>query len=192
MGDDSYSRGRGFKTQPRILDGHDNYFTLIFCKNCIFCLERPKINKKRLEFGPFKKYRWRKNKLFFWLLVQWKKMKMNEINSFISCLRLFLNIFLLTGHPRLLFPFIFRSFQTTVGTIFTSKWSNKYAVPGFELTTSFLLTGHQRPHCPFILVFSNRIRYKCYNKLTWKMIHLVCLDSNSQPLYRQSPPLTAS
>ena len=24
------------------------------------------------------------------------------------------------------------------------------------------------------------------------MIHLVCLDSNSQPLYRQSPPLTAT
>ena len=42
MGDDSFSRGRGFKSQHHILDGH--FFTLICCKNGIVCLKRPKIN----------------------------------------------------------------------------------------------------------------------------------------------------
>ena len=41
MGDDSCSKSRGFKSRHLILDGH--FFTLICCKNCIFCLKRPKI-----------------------------------------------------------------------------------------------------------------------------------------------------
>ena len=41
---DSCSKGRGFESRRRILDGH--FFTLIRCKNCIVCLKRPKINEK--------------------------------------------------------------------------------------------------------------------------------------------------
>ena len=54
MGVDSRSKGRGFESQRRILDGH--FFTLICCKNCIVCLKRPKINEKEAGVGPiFKK-----------------------------------------------------------------------------------------------------------------------------------------
>ena len=42
--DISWSRGRGFESQYRKLDGQ--FFTLICCKNCIACLKRLKINKK--------------------------------------------------------------------------------------------------------------------------------------------------
>ena len=31
------------------------FFTLIYCKHCIVCLERPKINEKEARDGPFKK-----------------------------------------------------------------------------------------------------------------------------------------
>ena len=41
MGDDSCSRGHGFKSQHCILDGHDIFH---IGKNCIVCLKRPKIN----------------------------------------------------------------------------------------------------------------------------------------------------
>ena len=51
MGDNLCSRSRGFKSWHRILDGH--FFTLICCKNCIVCLERPKINEKEAGVGPF-------------------------------------------------------------------------------------------------------------------------------------------
>ena len=53
MDDDSYSRGLGFESQYRILDGH--FFTLICCKNFIVCLKRSKINEKEAGFGPFLK-----------------------------------------------------------------------------------------------------------------------------------------
>ena len=53
MGDDSSSRGHGFKSQCHILDGH--LFTLISCKNCIVFLKRPKINEKEAVVGQFKK-----------------------------------------------------------------------------------------------------------------------------------------
>ena len=51
MGDDSRSRGRGFESWRHILDGH--FFSLICFKNCIVCLKRPKINKKKAGVGPF-------------------------------------------------------------------------------------------------------------------------------------------
>ena len=52
MGGDSWSEGRGFKSQLHILDGH--FFTYICCKNCNdACLERPKINEKEAGVGPF-------------------------------------------------------------------------------------------------------------------------------------------
>ena len=52
MGDDSCSKGNGFKSRCRILDGH--FFTLICCKNCIdVCLKRSKINKKEAGVGQF-------------------------------------------------------------------------------------------------------------------------------------------
>ena len=51
MGDDSCLRGCGFESQRRILDGH--FFALICCKNCIICLKRPKINKKRPRLAKF-------------------------------------------------------------------------------------------------------------------------------------------
>ena len=53
MGRDSHSKGRGFESQHRILDGH--FFTYICCKNCNVCLKRPKINEKEAGVGPFKK-----------------------------------------------------------------------------------------------------------------------------------------
>ena len=53
MGRDSHSKGCGFKSRHRILDGH--FFTYICCKNCNVCLKIPKINKKEAGVGPFKK-----------------------------------------------------------------------------------------------------------------------------------------
>ena len=43
MGDDSCSRGCGFESRRRILNGH--FFTFV-------CLKRPKINRKKAEVGP--------------------------------------------------------------------------------------------------------------------------------------------
>ena len=54
IGDDSCSKGRGFKSRRCILDGH--FFTLICCKNCSnVCLKIPKINEKEAGYGPFLK-----------------------------------------------------------------------------------------------------------------------------------------
>ena len=52
-GDDSYSRGRGFKSRRHILDGHYLFHSDLFGKN--FCLKRPKINEKDAGVGPFLK-----------------------------------------------------------------------------------------------------------------------------------------
>ena len=52
MGDNSFLRGCGLKSQRRILDGH--FFTLICCKNSIVRLKIPKINKKRPGLVHFK------------------------------------------------------------------------------------------------------------------------------------------
>ena len=55
MGKDSRSKGRGFESRYRGLDGH--FFTYICCKNCNVCLKRLKINEKEAGVGPFfKKY----------------------------------------------------------------------------------------------------------------------------------------
>ena len=52
MGRDSHSKGHGFESRHRILDGH--FFTYICCKNCIdVCLKRPKINEKEAGVGLF-------------------------------------------------------------------------------------------------------------------------------------------
>ena len=54
MGDDSCSRGRGFKSQHRILEG--NFLHIFVVKIELFvCLKRPKINEKEAGYGPFKK-----------------------------------------------------------------------------------------------------------------------------------------
>ena len=53
MGDESCSKGSGFESQRRIIDGHLDIFTLIRCKNCILCLKKPKINEKEAGVGPF-------------------------------------------------------------------------------------------------------------------------------------------
>ena len=50
MGRDSHSKGRGFESRHRILDGH--FFTYC-CKNCYVCLKRPKLNEKEAGVGPF-------------------------------------------------------------------------------------------------------------------------------------------
>ena len=50
LGDDSYLKGCGFESWCRTLDGH--FFTMICCKNCIVCLERPKINENEAGVGP--------------------------------------------------------------------------------------------------------------------------------------------
>ena len=67
MRGDSRSKGRGFESRRRILDGH--FFTLICCKNCIVCLKRPKINGKEAGVGPF----FKKNKLNTLLAPLFKK-----------------------------------------------------------------------------------------------------------------------
>ena len=51
MGRDSRSKGRGFKSQHHILNGH--FFTYICCKNCNVRLKRSKINEKEAVVGPF-------------------------------------------------------------------------------------------------------------------------------------------
>ena len=55
MGDDSCLKGCGFESQCHILDVHLDIFHIAFCKNCIVCLKRPKINKKRPGIALFKK-----------------------------------------------------------------------------------------------------------------------------------------
>ena len=53
MGDDSCSKGHGFESRRRILNGM-TFFTLICCKICIkVCLKRLKINEKEVGVGPF-------------------------------------------------------------------------------------------------------------------------------------------
>ena len=55
MGDDSCSKGCGFESGRRILDGM-TFFTFICNKICIdVCLKKPKVNKKEAGVGPFKK-----------------------------------------------------------------------------------------------------------------------------------------
>ena len=49
MGDDSCSRGRGFKFRHHILDGHD-IFSHQFVVKIVVCLKRPKINEKEAGF----------------------------------------------------------------------------------------------------------------------------------------------
>ena len=39
-----YSGGRRFEYKHQILDGHS--FTLYCCKNCNFCLKRPKMDEE--------------------------------------------------------------------------------------------------------------------------------------------------
>ena len=51
MGGDSCSKGRGFDSQRRMLDGQ--IFTFIHCKNSLF--ENTKINEKRPEMDHFLK-----------------------------------------------------------------------------------------------------------------------------------------
>ena len=53
MGDDSCLKGCGFESWRCILDGHLDIFHINFSKNCIVCLERPKINEKEAGVGPF-------------------------------------------------------------------------------------------------------------------------------------------
>ena len=65
MGRDSCSKGHGFNSQHRILDGH--FFTYICCKNCNVCLKRPKINEKEAGVGPFFK------KTFYKCLLTYKR-----------------------------------------------------------------------------------------------------------------------
>ena len=49
---DSRSKGRGFKFQHHILDGH--FFTNNCCKNCNYvCLKTPEINEKEAGVGTF-------------------------------------------------------------------------------------------------------------------------------------------
>ena len=53
MGGDSCFKGREFKSQHHILDGH--IYTFICCKKCNVCLKKMKINVKETEDGHLKK-----------------------------------------------------------------------------------------------------------------------------------------
>ena len=59
MGRDSCSKGRGFESQHRMLDGHDIFSHWFVVKICNVCLKRPKINEKRPGSAHFfKKNNW--------------------------------------------------------------------------------------------------------------------------------------
>ena len=61
---DSRSKGHGFESRRRILDGHDIFSHWFVVKSCIVCLKRPKINEKRPGLVHFFKkefWIWRKN-----------------------------------------------------------------------------------------------------------------------------------
>ena len=65
MGGDSCSKGRSFKSQRHILDGH--FFTYICCKNWNdVCLKRPKNKRKRGRVGPFLKKESKFHENFCW------------------------------------------------------------------------------------------------------------------------------
>ena len=51
MGVDSCTKGRVFKSQHCILDGH--FFIIICCKRCNVCLKKAKINEKRPGMAHF-------------------------------------------------------------------------------------------------------------------------------------------
>ena len=51
MGRDSCSKGRGFESRHRILDGHLSHIFVV--KIVMFVLKRPKINEKEVGVGPF-------------------------------------------------------------------------------------------------------------------------------------------
>ena len=54
MGRDSRSKGRGFESRHRILDGHFSHIFVV--KNCNeVCLKKLKINEKEAGVGPFLK-----------------------------------------------------------------------------------------------------------------------------------------
>ena len=54
MGRDSHSKGRGFESQHRILDGQ--FFTYTCCKHCNdVCLKRPEINEQEAGLAHFYK-----------------------------------------------------------------------------------------------------------------------------------------
>ena len=49
MGGDSYSKGREFKPQHCILDGH--FFTYLFVVKFVMCVQKTKINEKAAGVG---------------------------------------------------------------------------------------------------------------------------------------------
>ena len=53
MGRDSRSKGCGFESRHRILDGHFSHIFVV--KICNVCLKRPKINEKRPGWPIFLK-----------------------------------------------------------------------------------------------------------------------------------------
>ena len=53
MGRDLRSKGRGFESRHRILDGHFSHLFVV--KICNICLKRPKINEKRPGMAHLKK-----------------------------------------------------------------------------------------------------------------------------------------
>ena len=55
MGRDSRSKGGGFESRHRILDGHFSHLFVV--KICNVCLKRPKINEKRPGLAHFYKKR---------------------------------------------------------------------------------------------------------------------------------------
>ena len=55
MVNDSCSRGRGFESQHRILDGHDIFSHWFVVKIVLFVWKRPRINKKRPGLAHFLK-----------------------------------------------------------------------------------------------------------------------------------------
>ena len=65
----SCSKGCGFKSRDRILDGH--FFTYMCCKICNVCLKRPKINKKRPGLTHLKN-----NKKYIY--KNYSKLRLNE------------------------------------------------------------------------------------------------------------------
>ena len=86
MGDDSCSRGRGFKSRHHILDGQDIFSTLICCKNCIVRLKKTenKINEKRPGLAHFFK-NYKTGKLFYNLAPALIKFSYLEKSWLLNC-----------------------------------------------------------------------------------------------------------
>ena len=83
MGDDSCTRGCGFKSQCRILNGHEIFSHWFAVKIVLFARKDPK-NEKEAGVGPFKKINIGWVKLFIKVLQKSKSRSLHRYNIRLS------------------------------------------------------------------------------------------------------------